>query len=168
MRLRESGSSFDDAIADPPDRSRCVGSAAPSLHPSSLRSPSLPSLLRFAATTSPSRSMAKRARLSMRCRATTCSISILDGPATVSVRAADPHFWDRGVEIQPMRYGIRPQRHGAVITFRIPGPVKLSIYAARRSLCRCHHALPAGQPAGSLRHHGEHAERPLLRSGRSP
>lgn len=51
----------------------------------------------------------------------------LDGPATVSVRAADPHFWDSGVEIQPMRYGIRPQRHGAVITFRIPGPVKLSI-----------------------------------------
>ena len=51
----------------------------------------------------------------------------LDGPATVSVRAADPHFWDRGVEIQPMRYGIRPQRQGAVITFRIPGPVKLSI-----------------------------------------
>lgn len=51
----------------------------------------------------------------------------LDGPATVSVRAADPHFWDRGVEIQPMRYGIRPERHGAVITFRIPGPVKLSI-----------------------------------------
>lgn len=51
----------------------------------------------------------------------------LDGPATVSIRAADSHFWDRGVEIQPMRYGIRPQRRGAVITFRIPGPVKLSV-----------------------------------------
>ncbi|MGA8162888.1 MAG: hypothetical protein WCB76_18915 [Acidobacteriaceae bacterium] len=51
----------------------------------------------------------------------------LDCPATVSVRAADPHFWNHGVEIQPMRYGIRPQRDGAVITFRIPGPVKLSI-----------------------------------------
>jgi hypothetical protein len=51
----------------------------------------------------------------------------LEGPATVSVRAADPHFWDRGVEIQPMRYGIRPRRQGAVISFRIPGPVKLSI-----------------------------------------
>ncbi|HEX3661089.1 MAG TPA: hypothetical protein VHU89_06635 [Acidobacteriaceae bacterium] len=51
----------------------------------------------------------------------------LDGAATISIRAADPHFWDRGVEIQPMRYGIRPERHGAVITFRIPGPVKLSI-----------------------------------------
>jgi hypothetical protein len=45
-----------------------------------------------------------------------------DGPATISVRASDPHYWDHGVEIQPMRYGIRPQRRGAVITFRIPGP----------------------------------------------
>lgn len=51
----------------------------------------------------------------------------LDGPATVSVRAPDPHYWDSGVEVQPMRYGIRPRRNGATITFRIPGPVKLSI-----------------------------------------
>ncbi len=51
----------------------------------------------------------------------------LDGPATVSIRAADAHYWDRGVEVQPMRYGIRPRRSGATITFRIPGPVKLSI-----------------------------------------
>jgi hypothetical protein len=51
----------------------------------------------------------------------------LDGPAVVSIRAADAHYWDRGVEVQPMRYGIRPQRAGATITFRIPGPVKLSI-----------------------------------------
>ncbi|HTV83182.1 MAG TPA: hypothetical protein VME18_11065 [Acidobacteriaceae bacterium] len=45
-----------------------------------------------------------------------------DGPATISVRAPDAHYWDRGVEIQPMRYGIRPLRRGAVITFPIPGP----------------------------------------------
>lgn len=55
----------------------------------------------------------------------------LDGPATISVRASNPHYWDRGVEIQPMRYGIRPRRRGAVLTFRIPSPrngsVKLSI-----------------------------------------
>jgi hypothetical protein len=51
----------------------------------------------------------------------------IDGPATVTVRASDPHYWDRGVEIQPMRYGIRPTRRGATITFPIPGPVKLSI-----------------------------------------
>jgi hypothetical protein len=51
----------------------------------------------------------------------------LDGPAMVSIRAADAHYWDRGVEIQPMRYGIRPTRVGSTITFRIPGPVKLSV-----------------------------------------
>jgi hypothetical protein len=51
----------------------------------------------------------------------------VNGPATVAVRAADAHYWDRGVEIQPMRYGIRPVRRGATITFRIPGPVKLSV-----------------------------------------
>jgi hypothetical protein len=51
----------------------------------------------------------------------------LEGPATVSIRAADAHYWDRGVEVQPMRYGIRPHRDSATITFRIPGPVKLSI-----------------------------------------
>jgi hypothetical protein len=51
----------------------------------------------------------------------------LDGPATVTIRAADLHYWDRGVEVQPMRFGIRPRRNGAVIAFRIPGPVKLSI-----------------------------------------
>ncbi len=51
----------------------------------------------------------------------------VDGPATVSIRGPNAHYWDRGVEIQPARYGIRPRRAGAVIRFRIPGPVKLSI-----------------------------------------
>ena len=51
----------------------------------------------------------------------------IDGPATVAIRGPNAHYWDRGVEIQPMRYGIRPIRRGATITFRIPGPVKLSI-----------------------------------------
>ena len=50
-----------------------------------------------------------------------------DGPATISVTADEPHFWDSGVEVQPMRFGIRPRRHGATITFRIEGPEKLSI-----------------------------------------
>jgi hypothetical protein len=49
------------------------------------------------------------------------------GPATVSVTASDPHYWTAGVEVQPMRWGIRPRRKGATITFRIPGPIKLSI-----------------------------------------
>jgi hypothetical protein len=49
------------------------------------------------------------------------------GPLTVSVTADDPHYWDAGVEVQPMRLNIRPRRQGATITFKIPGPVKLSI-----------------------------------------
>ncbi len=51
----------------------------------------------------------------------------LSGPATISVTADDPHFWDRGVEVQPMRLGIRPVRHGATITFPLAGPAKLTI-----------------------------------------
>ena len=47
--------------------------------------------------------------------------------STISVTADDPHYWDAGVEVQPMRLGIRPIREGATITFKIPGPVKLSI-----------------------------------------
>ena len=50
-----------------------------------------------------------------------------DGPVTVSVTAEDPHFWDHGVEIQPMRLGIRPVRKGATITFPMTGPQKLTI-----------------------------------------
>ncbi len=49
------------------------------------------------------------------------------GPVTVSVTASDPHFWDRGVAIQPMRLGLRPVRRGATLTFRLAGPEKLSI-----------------------------------------
>jgi hypothetical protein len=49
------------------------------------------------------------------------------GPSTISVTADDEHYWDAGVEIQPMRFGIRPTRVGATITFKIAGPVKLSI-----------------------------------------
>ena len=51
----------------------------------------------------------------------------VSGGVTVAIKADDPHYWDRGVEVQPMRYGIRPERHGAVIRFTIPGPAKLSI-----------------------------------------
>ncbi|MBB5060683.1 hypothetical protein HDF16_005419 [Granulicella aggregans] len=49
------------------------------------------------------------------------------GPVHVSVTAEDQHFWDRGVEIQPMRLGIRPVRHGATISFTMAGPSKLTI-----------------------------------------
>ncbi len=51
----------------------------------------------------------------------------VSAPTVISVTAEDPHTWDRGVVVQPLRYGIRPQRHGATLTFTIPGPIKLSL-----------------------------------------
>ncbi len=50
-----------------------------------------------------------------------------NGPVVVTITASDPHYWDAGVEVQPMRFGIRPTRQGASITFTVPGPSKLSI-----------------------------------------
>ena len=51
----------------------------------------------------------------------------MTGPITVSITADDPHFWDAGVEVQPMRLGIRPVRRGATISFRLAHPEKLTI-----------------------------------------
>lgn len=51
----------------------------------------------------------------------------VSGPVDISVTAADAHFWDRGVEIQPLPLGIRPTRRGGTIRFRLNGPAKLSI-----------------------------------------
>jgi hypothetical protein len=51
----------------------------------------------------------------------------ISGPAQITVEAEDPHYWDSGVEVQPMRLGIRPHRDGASISFPIEGPAKLSI-----------------------------------------
>ena len=48
-------------------------------------------------------------------------------PTQITVTADDPHYWDRGVEVQPMRLGIRPYRDGASITFLLNGPAKLSV-----------------------------------------
>jgi len=49
------------------------------------------------------------------------------GRVMVTVTAEDAHFWDQGVEVQPMRLGIRPVRHGASITCPMEGPGKLTI-----------------------------------------
>jgi hypothetical protein len=49
------------------------------------------------------------------------------GAVDVAITAAEPGFWDKGVDIQPWRLGIRPKRQGQTIRFRLPGPAKLSI-----------------------------------------
>ena len=52
------------------------------------------------------------------------------GPADISITAADPHFWDSGVDIEPWRLGLRamhPTGEPQTIRFRISGPAKLSI-----------------------------------------
>jgi len=52
------------------------------------------------------------------------------GPADISITAADPHFWDSGVDIEPWRLGMRathPAGEPQTIRFRISGPAKLAI-----------------------------------------
>lgn len=51
----------------------------------------------------------------------------ITGPATVEITAAQAGFWDKGVDIQPWRLGLRPVRQGPTIRFRLAGPAKLSI-----------------------------------------
>ena len=54
----------------------------------------------------------------------------MTGPADISITAADPHFWDSGVDIEPWRLGLRathPEGEPQTIRFRLPGPAKLSI-----------------------------------------
>src|SRR6185437_7957640 len=53
------------------------------------------------------------------------------GPIDVSITAAEPGFWDRGVDIEPWRLGIRPVRDGQTIRFRLEHPAKLSISRPR-------------------------------------
>jgi hypothetical protein len=48
-------------------------------------------------------------------------------PVTVEITAAEPGFWNRGVDIQPWRLGLRPVRSGQTIRFKLAGPAKLSI-----------------------------------------
>ena len=51
----------------------------------------------------------------------------ITGPVTVEITAAEGGFWDRGVDIQPWRLGLRPKRQGQTIEFKLNGPAKLSI-----------------------------------------
>jgi hypothetical protein len=49
------------------------------------------------------------------------------GPVTIAITAAETGFWDHGVDIQPWRLGIRPERDGRTIRFLLTEPAKLSI-----------------------------------------
>jgi hypothetical protein len=80
-------------------------------------------------------------------------------PVTVAITAAEPGFWDRGVDIEPWRLGIRPTREGQTIRFKLDGPHKLSISRPRDFL---NHATmlfvfagepPAPAPASSPQVH---------------
>jgi len=51
----------------------------------------------------------------------------ITGPVTVEITASEAGFWDKGVDIQPWRLGLRPVRQGPTIRFRLAGPAKLSI-----------------------------------------
>jgi hypothetical protein len=51
----------------------------------------------------------------------------MTGPVAVEIIAVEPGFWDKGVDIQPWRLGLRPTRQGQTIRFRLSGPAKLSI-----------------------------------------
>jgi hypothetical protein len=48
-------------------------------------------------------------------------------PVVVEITATEAGFWDKGVDIQPWRLGLRPIRQGQTIRFRLAGPAKLSI-----------------------------------------
>jgi hypothetical protein len=49
------------------------------------------------------------------------------GSVRISITAAEPGFWDAGVDIQPWRLGIRPRRSSHTIEFELKEPAKLSI-----------------------------------------
>ncbi len=54
----------------------------------------------------------------------------ITGPVEISITAAEPGFWDRGVDIEPWRLGLRathPAGEPQTIRFRLPGSAKLSI-----------------------------------------
>ncbi|HWT66185.1 MAG TPA: hypothetical protein VN151_08720, partial [Terracidiphilus sp.] len=55
----------------------------------------------------------------------------ITGPVDIAITAADPAFWDRGVDIQPWRLGLRATRSGATIRFRLTAPAKLAISRPR-------------------------------------
>jgi hypothetical protein len=90
----------------------------------------------------------------------------ISGPVTVEVTAADPDFWKNGVDVEPWRLGIRPERKGATLRFRLDGPAKISLSRPRDFL---NHAamlyLFAGAPTPLPRDKRIHAFMPGVYHG---
>lgn len=59
------------------------------------------------------------------------SFDFTHGPADIEITAAEPGFWDPGVDIEPWRLGLRATREGQTIRFRLEHPGKLSISRPR-------------------------------------
>ncbi len=55
----------------------------------------------------------------------------ITGPVDVAITADEAGFWDKGVDIQPWRLGLRAKREGKTIRFRLEGPAKLAISRPR-------------------------------------
>ena len=58
----------------------------------------------------------------------------ITGPVDIEITAAEPHFWDRGVDIQPWRLDLRATRSGdsaQTIRFHLSAPAKLAISRPR-------------------------------------
>jgi hypothetical protein len=81
------------------------------------------------------------------------------GPVDVAITATEPGFWDKGVDIQPWRLGLRPKRQGQTIRFRLAGPAKLSISRPGDFLNYAHMLfLFAGTPPPPPPHAGPHVQ----------
>lgn len=98
----------------------------------------------------------------------------ISGPVDVEITAAEPGFWDKGVDIEPWRLGLRPTRQSQTIRFHLAGPAKLSISRPRDFLNHAHMLFlfagtpPAPAPTGPNVHvyaPGIHRESLNPRSG---
>ena len=90
----------------------------------------------------------------------------ITGPANIEITAADPHFWDRGVDIQPWRLGLRATRDGQTIRFRLARPAKLSISRPRDFLNHARDAVSVRRCAA--RGSAARSQSPHLRPRRLP
>ncbi len=93
---------------------------------------------------------------------TISSASTPQARVDISITAADPGFWDRGVDIEPWRLGLRathPEGEPQTIRFRLPGPAKISISRPgdflnqARMLFIFAGSPPPPPPSGAERHH---------------